>query len=137
MRVKDSVEYVWWFSKTPHPKADNRKVLRPYSADMIRLARAENPRLIVAVAGGSVPDSLPPGSAWAAELLAFAHAGFASVNGRPGRSPLKGSGMQANFLAGVAGVGEDETGCLRHRERVASGGRKVERGEWREPDGWC
>jgi len=37
VRVKDSVEYVWWLSKTPHPKADNRKVLRAYSADMIRL----------------------------------------------------------------------------------------------------
>lgn len=37
IRVKDSVEYVWWFSKTPWPKADNRNVLRPYSADMIRL----------------------------------------------------------------------------------------------------
>lgn len=37
IRVKDSIEYVWWFSKTPHPKADNRKVLRPYSADMLRL----------------------------------------------------------------------------------------------------
>lgn len=37
IRVKDSIEYVWWLSKTPHPKADNRKVLRPYSADMIRL----------------------------------------------------------------------------------------------------
>lgn len=39
VRVKDSVEYVWWFSKTPFPKADNRRVLRPYSADMIRLAK--------------------------------------------------------------------------------------------------
>ncbi|WP_428313471.1 DNA-methyltransferase [Hydrocarboniphaga sp.] len=39
MRVKDSVEYVWWFSKTAFPKADNRKVLRPYSADMLRLAK--------------------------------------------------------------------------------------------------
>lgn len=39
IRVKDSVEYVWWFSKTPFPKADNRKVLRPYSADMLRLAK--------------------------------------------------------------------------------------------------
>jgi site-specific DNA-methyltransferase (cytosine-N4-specific) len=38
-RVKDAVEYVWWFSKTPHPKANNRNVLRPYSADMIRLNR--------------------------------------------------------------------------------------------------
>jgi site-specific DNA-methyltransferase (cytosine-N4-specific) len=37
VRVKDSVEYVWWLSKTPHPKADNRSVLRAYSADMIRL----------------------------------------------------------------------------------------------------
>lgn len=37
VRVKDSVEHVWWLSKTPHPKADNRKVLRAYSADMIRL----------------------------------------------------------------------------------------------------
>ncbi len=39
VRIKDSVEYVWWFCKTPHPKADNRKVLKPYSADMIRLAK--------------------------------------------------------------------------------------------------
>ncbi|MBX9694733.1 MAG: site-specific DNA-methyltransferase [Cyanobacteria bacterium] len=37
VRVKDSVEYVWWFSKTPNPKANNRRVLKPYSADMIRL----------------------------------------------------------------------------------------------------
>lgn len=37
VRVKDSVEFVWWFSKTPHPKANNRNVLRPYSADMMRL----------------------------------------------------------------------------------------------------
>ena len=37
IRVKDSVEHVWWLSKTPHPKANNRKVLKPYSKDMIRL----------------------------------------------------------------------------------------------------
>jgi len=37
IRIKDSVEYVWWFSKTPHPKASNRNVLKEYSADMIRL----------------------------------------------------------------------------------------------------
>jgi len=39
VRVKDSVEYVWWLSKSKAPKADNRKVLRPYSADMMRLAK--------------------------------------------------------------------------------------------------
>ncbi len=39
IRVRDSVEYVWWLSKTPHPKASNLKVLREYSEDMIRLNR--------------------------------------------------------------------------------------------------
>jgi len=37
IRVKDSVEYVWWFSKTEHPKANNRNVLVEYSHDMKRL----------------------------------------------------------------------------------------------------
>lgn len=37
MRIKDLVEYVWWLSKTPWPRADNRNVLTPYSDDMKRL----------------------------------------------------------------------------------------------------
>ncbi|MCL5044945.1 MAG: site-specific DNA-methyltransferase [Deltaproteobacteria bacterium] len=37
LRVKDSVNCLWWLSKTPNPKADNRKVLVPYSRDMERL----------------------------------------------------------------------------------------------------
>ena len=37
IRIKDSVEYVWWLSKTPWPKANNRNVLKPYSKDMLRL----------------------------------------------------------------------------------------------------
>lgn len=39
IRLKDSVEYVWWLGKTPTPKADNRKVLTEYSEDMKRLLR--------------------------------------------------------------------------------------------------
>jgi DNA modification methylase len=39
IRVKDSVEYVWWLSKTPWPKASNLNVLKEYSPDMIRLNR--------------------------------------------------------------------------------------------------
>ena len=39
IRVKDSVEYVWWFSKSAHPKASNLNVLKKYSEDMIRLNR--------------------------------------------------------------------------------------------------
>jgi DNA modification methylase len=36
-RIKDSVEYVWWLAPTPWPAANNRRVLVPYSGDMIRL----------------------------------------------------------------------------------------------------
>lgn len=37
VRIKDSVEYIFWLSKTAWPFADNRQVLTPYSADMMRL----------------------------------------------------------------------------------------------------
>ena len=37
VRVKDAVNVIWWLGKTPHPKADNRKVLKPYSKSMQRL----------------------------------------------------------------------------------------------------
>lgn len=37
VRVKSAVNLVWWLSKSPWPKANNRKVLKPYSADMLRL----------------------------------------------------------------------------------------------------
>lgn len=39
IRIKDSVEFIWWLSKTPWPRADNDQVLLPYSPDMERLAR--------------------------------------------------------------------------------------------------
>lgn len=37
IRVTDAVNTVWWLSKTEHPKADNRRVLRPYSDSMKQL----------------------------------------------------------------------------------------------------
>ncbi len=36
-RLTDSFTHIWWLSKTPDPKADNRRVLRPYSDSMKRL----------------------------------------------------------------------------------------------------
>jgi site-specific DNA-methyltransferase (cytosine-N4-specific) len=38
-RVKDAVNTIWWLSKTDSPRADNRRVLRPYSRSMRRLLR--------------------------------------------------------------------------------------------------
>lgn len=39
VRVKDAVNTVWWFSKTEHPEADNRRVLVPYSKSMKSLIK--------------------------------------------------------------------------------------------------
>ena len=37
LRAKDSINYLWWLSKTPHPKADNSRVQREYAQGMKRL----------------------------------------------------------------------------------------------------
>ena len=39
IRVKDSVEYIFWLSPGKFPKADNTRVLEEYSQDMKRLVR--------------------------------------------------------------------------------------------------
>ncbi len=39
IRVKDSVNVVWWLSKTEYPKSDNKKVLKPYSDSMKALLK--------------------------------------------------------------------------------------------------
>jgi len=39
VRVKDSVNVVWWLSKSKNPKADNRSVLKPYGEDMKNLLK--------------------------------------------------------------------------------------------------
>ena len=54
---KDAVEYVWWLSKEPFPKANNRNVLNDYSADMKRLLKR-----------GYKPKQRPSGHVITAEL---------------------------------------------------------------------
>ena len=39
IRVKDTVNPIWWLSKTTRPKANNRRVLKPYSESMHELFR--------------------------------------------------------------------------------------------------
>lgn len=39
VRVKDSYTHVWWMASTAHPKADNRRILTPYSTSMQRLLK--------------------------------------------------------------------------------------------------
>jgi site-specific DNA-methyltransferase (cytosine-N4-specific) len=39
VRVKDAINCVWWLSKTPFPKANNKRVLAPYSDSMRSLLK--------------------------------------------------------------------------------------------------
>jgi DNA modification methylase len=39
VRVKDAVNCIWWLSRTPFPKASNRRVLQPYSSSQHDLMR--------------------------------------------------------------------------------------------------
>lgn len=39
IRVKDAVNCIWWLSLTPWPRADNRRVLQPYSDSMLDLLK--------------------------------------------------------------------------------------------------
>ena len=41
IRVKDSFTHVWWMSTAERPKADNRRVLKPYSTSMIKLLETQ------------------------------------------------------------------------------------------------
>jgi site-specific DNA-methyltransferase (cytosine-N4-specific) len=58
-RVKDAVNTIWWLSKTPNPKADNLRVLKPYSKDMVRLIRRGTYN------AGSRPSQHIVGGTWA------------------------------------------------------------------------
>ncbi len=42
IRIKDSYTNVWWMSRVTRPKADNRKVLIPYSPSMKKLLKRKN-----------------------------------------------------------------------------------------------
>lgn len=41
IRTIDSYTHVWWMANSDYPKADNRKVLRPYSQSMQRLLKRQ------------------------------------------------------------------------------------------------
>ncbi|HZQ36245.1 MAG TPA: CoA transferase [Dehalococcoidia bacterium] len=54
------------------------------------------------------------------DLTAYALSGWAHLNGRPGREPLKGSGYQASFQAGISAF-IAALGALFHRDRTGQG----------------
>ncbi|MCU4896399.1 MULTISPECIES: DNA-methyltransferase [Bacillus] len=103
IRAKDSVNTVWWFSKTEFPKADVRNVLVPYSDRMQKLLKdgkkyydpKERPSGHNISGGfnkdngGAIPSNLLqiPNSESNSKYLKYCK--FAGVKGHPARFPAK------------------------------------------------
>jgi DNA modification methylase len=103
IRAKDAVNTVWWFSKTPFPKADVTRVLSEYSARMKKLL--ENPEryytpqkrpsghdIGTAFAkdnGGAIPSNLLqiPNTEASSQYLESCKA--VGIKGHPARFPAK------------------------------------------------
>lgn len=67
VRVKCAVDLVWWLSKTPWPKADNRNVLKEYSDSTARLVvrgrrtrRSPSGHLVRSAISKNLGGSIPP-----------------------------------------------------------------------------
>lgn len=98
IRVKDSVEFIWWFGKTENPKADNRNVLQKYSADMKRLIQRgiretvrpsghNITRKFALDKGGSIPSNLIQAGNTDATSDYFQKAKALGINTHPARFP--------------------------------------------------
>lgn len=76
IRVKDSVNTVWWLSKSPFPKADNRNVLKSYSESMKSLLR-NGYKAKLRPSGHDISDNFSKnnGGAIPPNLLGYGHAG--------------------------------------------------------------
>jgi len=112
LRAKDSVDTVWWLSKTDFPKADVRKVLAPYSERMKQLL-ADSERFYTPKKrpsghdissrfahsnGGAIPSNLlqiPNTESNSAYLRRCAAVG---VRGHPARFPEKLPAFFIQFL---------------------------------------
>ena len=72
IRVKDAINTVWWLSKSPWPKASNRRVLQPYSPSMQELL-AKGYRAKKRPSGHDISEkfSIDNGAAIPPNLIAF------------------------------------------------------------------
>ena len=73
VRVKDAINAVWWLSKTPWPKASNRRVLQPYSPSMEELLEKKDYKAKKRPSGHDISDkfTIDNGAAIPPNLIAI------------------------------------------------------------------
>jgi DNA modification methylase len=112
IRAKDSVNTIWWFSKTEFPKSDIKKVLTPYSDRMKKLI--ENPNKFytpkkrpsghdIGVSfgndnGGAIPSNLLSFSNSESNSKYMARCKELGIKTHPARFPKKLPEFFINFL---------------------------------------
>src|SRR5258708_627377 len=109
IRVKDSVNIVWWLSLSEFPKANNRNVLKPYSESM-KLLLQNGYRAKMRPSGHDISDKFQKDNAGAipSNLLTLANTESnsaylrrckqAGVKPHPARFPLEFSRFFIDFL---------------------------------------
>lgn len=114
IRVTDAVNTIWWMSKTQHPKADNRRVLRPYSNSMKDLLKnGYKPKLrpsghdisgnFAKDRGGSIPHNLLQISNTDSNGLYLRKCKEKGIKPHPARFP---QGLPAFFIKFLTDPGE-------------------------------
>ena len=109
MRVKDAVDPIWWLSKTPFPKADNRRILKPYSKSMQELlAKGYKPKLRPSGhdiskhfrndRGGAIPPNLLTIANTESNSYYLRACRAAGLKPHPARYPIGLPGFFINFL---------------------------------------
>jgi site-specific DNA-methyltransferase (cytosine-N4-specific) len=110
-RITDSYTHIWWFSKTEHPKADNRNVLVPYTPAMENLIKrgtynhGERPSGHKISKSGFLTDN---GGSIPRSALIYANTGFDTdyrewckkkgIPQHPARMPISLADFFINFL---------------------------------------
>ena len=112
LRAKDSVDTIWWLSKSDYPKADVRRVLVPYSERMKKLqsdpAAFYTPKMrpsghdvgekFAAMNGGAIPSNLLQIANTESNSQYLQLCKIAGVSAHPARFPQKLPAFFINFL---------------------------------------
>lgn len=109
IRVKDSVEYIFWLVKDPMAKADNRKILQSYSEDMKRLIKRGVKQTIrpsghvingtfASDQGGSIPSNLIQCGNNESNSAYIRHSKIAGAKIHPARFPAELPRLFMEFL---------------------------------------
>ncbi|MFZ4380992.1 MAG: DNA-methyltransferase [Sandarakinorhabdus sp.] len=130
IRVKDSVNVVWWLSRGENPNADNRRVLQPYSSSMRDLLK-KGYKSKMRPSGHDISDkfSKDNGGAIPSNLLEIANTESNSkylkrcreleIKPHPARFPQKFAEFFINFLTESGGLVFDPFGGSNTTGRAA------------------